>query len=206
MCPAPREAPPRARPGPGLAAQPALFSFPDIARREPAAGTASTAASTAVPTAASSTGKSEPSPHLPQGPGAAQPQATLDTLPEAPGTDGGPPHPTGTDGQSHSAPAIRVAPLCLQLRASPTGRREPRVLLGGQPAGRGSPRPLRPPAPSRPRPHRGSLLLRLCLYGLLALALALCCAGPKAIALALEGLQARLLGLALRLRHCLLQL
>lgn len=113
--------PPRARPGLGLAAEPTLFSFPDIARREPAAGTA---APTAASTAASTTGKSEPSPRLPQGPGVAQPRPPWTPSQRPRARMGDLRTPRGLMGRA-TVPAIGGAPLCLQLPTRPTGRQGP---------------------------------------------------------------------------------
>ncbi|XP_037020153.2 nutritionally-regulated adipose and cardiac enriched protein homolog isoform X2 [Artibeus jamaicensis] len=59
-------------------------------------------------------------------------------------------------------------------------------------------------APRRPGPHARPLLLGLSLCLLLALLLGLCCGRPGPVALALENLRARLLALALHLRHAVL--
>ncbi|XP_036903880.1 nutritionally-regulated adipose and cardiac enriched protein homolog isoform X2 [Sturnira hondurensis] len=59
-------------------------------------------------------------------------------------------------------------------------------------------------APCRPRPRAHSLLLRLSLCLLLALLLGLCCGHPAPVTRALEDLRARLLALALHLRHAAL--
>ncbi|XP_053522107.1 nutritionally-regulated adipose and cardiac enriched protein homolog isoform X3 [Artibeus jamaicensis] len=59
-------------------------------------------------------------------------------------------------------------------------------------------------SPRRPGPHARPLLLGLSLCLLLALLLGLCCGRPGPVALALENLRARLLALALHLRHAVL--
>ncbi|XP_036903889.1 nutritionally-regulated adipose and cardiac enriched protein homolog isoform X3 [Sturnira hondurensis] len=59
-------------------------------------------------------------------------------------------------------------------------------------------------SPCRPRPRAHSLLLRLSLCLLLALLLGLCCGHPAPVTRALEDLRARLLALALHLRHAAL--